>query len=204
VTAVASRLEVVEIEPQVRTLLDRDLVVGMEVPVTASECTPQFIQYMLRWWKPQSDLAEESDDLRLPSAIHAPPAIALEAQNPQPAMAGVVAALDARAAAFVVFPLSGAAVGFAGTAGSECGTARGRARTQYPAHLTGLLVGYHAQPGDQTLERPDLDGLGHRVMLRVDRGFSLHLLELWLYSISTTFASPIIRHVSSSAKCCNI
>jgi hypothetical protein len=40
VTAIASRPQVVEIEAQVRPLFDRDLVVGMEVTVTASESTP--------------------------------------------------------------------------------------------------------------------------------------------------------------------
>jgi hypothetical protein len=93
------------------------------VAVAATECSTQFIQHCLGRWNSESDLAEQPDDLRLPSAIHAPPAIALEAQNPQPAMAGVVAALGARAAAFVVFTLSGAAVGFAGPVLHERGAA---------------------------------------------------------------------------------
>ena len=70
----------------------------------------------------------------------------------QPAVASVVTALDARAGAFIMFTLPRATVLFARTAGSEFGTARGRAGTQDPPHLTSLLVRY-----------------------RVDRGFSPHL-----------------------------
>ena len=80
-TAVASRPQVVEIEPQIRPLVDRNLVVGMEVTLTASECTSQFIQHLLRWRRPESNLAEESDYFRLPAAIHAPPGIPLKAQD---------------------------------------------------------------------------------------------------------------------------
>ena len=39
-TAVASGPQVIEIKPQIRPLVDRNLVVGMEVTVTASESTP--------------------------------------------------------------------------------------------------------------------------------------------------------------------
>jgi hypothetical protein len=39
--------------------------------------------------------AKVSDNLRLPSTIHAPPAIALETEDPQPAVTGIVSALTA-------------------------------------------------------------------------------------------------------------
>jgi hypothetical protein len=39
--------------------------------------------------------AKVSDNLRLPSTIHAPPAIALEAENPESAITGIVSALTA-------------------------------------------------------------------------------------------------------------
>jgi hypothetical protein len=62
--------------------------------------------------------AEVSDDGRLPSAIDTAPAVALETENPQPAMVCIISAVTAGATTFVVFTLSGTAVLFARSAGS--------------------------------------------------------------------------------------
>jgi hypothetical protein len=69
--------------------------------------------------------AEGSDDIRLPTTIHAAPAIALETENPQSAVVRIVSAVTAGATTFVMFTLPRAPVLFARSAGSEFGTARG-------------------------------------------------------------------------------
>ena len=61
---------------------------------------------------------EVSDDVRLESTIATPPAVALEAENPQSAVVRIVPTFGARAAAFVMFTLPRATVLFARTAGS--------------------------------------------------------------------------------------
>ncbi len=66
--------------------------------------------------------------VRLPIAIHTPPAVALEAENPQPAMARIISAFSARAAAFVMFTLPCPTVLLARSTRTEFGTARRRAR----------------------------------------------------------------------------
>ena len=67
--------------------------------------------------------AEVSDDIRLPATIDTPPAVALEAQDAKLAVGRVVPALSGRAAAFVVFTLSGAPVELAGPVLHERGAA---------------------------------------------------------------------------------
>ena len=189
-TAIAARPQVVEIEAQVRPVRNGYLMVGVQVAVAATECSTQFIQHLLRRWNSESGLPEYTDNLRLPTAIDTAPPIALETKTPESAMIRIVSALDARAAAFVMFPLPRAAVLFARTAGSEFGTARGRAGAQYPAHPTGLLVGYHAHLGI-SLRSGQISMCWATVMLRVDRGFSRHLLVLWLYSSRLRFQARL-------------
>ena len=57
---VASCFQVIEIESQVRSLVDRYLMVGMKVPFTSSECSAQFFQHLLCWRKPETDLSPDS------------------------------------------------------------------------------------------------------------------------------------------------
>ena len=187
-TAIAARPQVVEIEAQVRPVRNGYLMVGVQVAVAATECSTQLIQHLLRRWNPESGLPEYSDNLRLPTAIDTAPPIALETKTPESAMIRIVSALDARAAAFVMFPLPRAAVLFARTAGSEFGTARGRAGAL--DHSTGLLVGYHARLGD-SLRSGQTSMCWATAMLRVDRGFSPHLLILWLYSSRLRFQARL-------------
>lgn len=103
-TAVASGAQVTEIKPQIRTPLDRNFMVGMEVSLTTRECLAQFFQHMLRARKPQSNLAEQPDELRLPPAIYAAPAVAFEAADTQPAVVHIVAALGATSASLIDCP----------------------------------------------------------------------------------------------------
>jgi hypothetical protein len=141
-------------------------------------------------WFAETVPAEVSDDGRLPSAIDTAPPIALEAENPQSAMVRLVSAVTAGATAFVMFTLSDAAVLFARTAGSQFGTARGRAGAQDPPHPTGLLVGCHAHLGI-SLRSGQISMCRATVMLRVDHGFSPHLLVLWLYSSRLRFQARL-------------
>src|SRR6266567_885813 len=102
-------------------------------------------EHCLRRWVTEVGFAEESDDIRLPSAVHAAPAITSEALNPHSAMVSIVSALTARTTAKVMLKLARAQVGLARTAGSELGTARGRARAEYPRALRFSLHN-HALP----------------------------------------------------------
>ena len=117
-TAIASRSQVVEIESQVRPLLNGYLMVGMQVAFAAVVSVAKLGEHSICGWVTETVPAEVSDDSRLPAAIDTAPAVALETENPQSAMVGVVAALDARATTFVMFTLPDAAVLFARTAGS--------------------------------------------------------------------------------------
>jgi hypothetical protein len=130
---ITSRPQVVEIQPQVGTSRNRNLVVSMKVALASSKCPSQRIQDQVSRRSFQAHLAELFHDLRFPATIHTPPAVALEAQNPELAVAGIVPAFNAGAAAFVMVALPCAAVLFAGSTGSECGTARGRAGAEYAA-----------------------------------------------------------------------
>ena len=64
----------------------------------------------------ESKAAKVSDNLRLPSAIHAPPTIALETEDPQSAVVRIVSALSAGTPTIIMFTLSCATVLFAGPA----------------------------------------------------------------------------------------
>ncbi|MCX6625490.1 MAG: hypothetical protein NTY38_31395 [Acidobacteria bacterium] len=117
-TAIASRPQVVEIEPQVRPLLNGYLMVGVEVAFTPIVSVAKLGENTSCGWVTETVPAEVSHDSRLPTAIHASPAVTPEAEDPQSAMVRIVSAVTAGAAAFVVFTLARAAVLFAGSAGS--------------------------------------------------------------------------------------
>jgi hypothetical protein len=91
-------------------------VVRMKVPLASSECPSQRIQDQVARWSRQPNLAEILHDVRLPFTIDALPAVALEAQNPQPTVARVVPAFSTGAAAFIMVTLPCAPVLFAGSA----------------------------------------------------------------------------------------
>jgi hypothetical protein len=133
--AVAARSQIIEIEPQVRPHFDWDLVVGVQMPLASSKPSAQFYKHFRRGRRLQPSLPATPNNVRLPIAIHAAPAISLEAENPQPTMAGVVAAFRAGTAAIVIFTLPPAPVQLARSAGTEFATARSRARPVYPHTL---------------------------------------------------------------------
>jgi hypothetical protein len=83
VTPIASRPEVVEIEPQIRPLLDGHLMIRMQVPLAAVVPVAKLRKHLVRRRRTQAPAPELLHDLRLPSAIDAPPAVPDEAQNPQ-------------------------------------------------------------------------------------------------------------------------
>ena len=72
---VASCFQVIEIEAQGRPLVDRDLMVGMKVPVTSSECFAQFFQHLLCWRTAESNFSPDSEKLWLPAAVNALPIV---------------------------------------------------------------------------------------------------------------------------------
>jgi hypothetical protein len=92
---IASRPQVVEVESQLRLLLDWNLMISMQVAIAASEGPTQFSQHLLHRWSSESGFLEYSYDLWLPIAIDTSPAVALEAENPQPAVVRVVSAFGA-------------------------------------------------------------------------------------------------------------
>jgi hypothetical protein len=68
-------------------------MIRVQMPLTTAEPFPQFGQNLIhrRWTKLEP--AAVRYDVRLPAAVHAPPLVANEAENTQPAMVGVIAAL---------------------------------------------------------------------------------------------------------------
>jgi len=131
VAAIASRAHVIEIEPQVWTLGNRNLVVCMKMAVTAVEAVAKLGQHSIGRRVTEASLPERFDDIRLPGAVNAAPTVALKTKYAQPAMVSIVSALGGRTASYVVFTLTLAAVGLAGSAGSQFGTSRERAWTHH-------------------------------------------------------------------------
>jgi hypothetical protein len=128
--SVASRAHVIEFEPQVRSLGNRNLVVRVKVAVTAAEAVAKLCQHSIRWRLTEAGLSKHFDDIRLPVAVYALPAVALEAEDPQPAMGSIVSTLGGRTTMLVVFTLPRSAMFFARSAVCEGGAAGRRARTR--------------------------------------------------------------------------
>jgi hypothetical protein len=129
--AVTTGSKVVEVESQIGSFNDRNLMIRVQMAIASRECSPQLFHDHVGRWSVQPGLAKLLHDIRLPIAIHTPPTVTLKTPHTQLAIIRVVPALSAVAAAFVMFTLSRAAVLLAGSAGCECGTARGRARVEY-------------------------------------------------------------------------
>ena len=92
-------------KPKVRPYLDGDLMIGVQMLFTPAEPFPQFGQNLFdrRW--PQLEPPEVNHDVRLPAAVHASPLVAEEAENPQPAVVGVIAALCRRSSPLILVRL---------------------------------------------------------------------------------------------------
>jgi hypothetical protein len=93
--AIASRSHVVQIESQVRPLLNRNLMIGMQMTFAIRKVPSKLFQHFLCWDVAEFEPPEIGDYLWLPAAIHALPPITLEAQNPQPAVVRIVSAVTA-------------------------------------------------------------------------------------------------------------
>lgn len=93
--SIASCPQVVEIESQLRLLLDWNLMISMQVAVAASERVTQCSEHLLHRWNSESGLSLHAHNLRLPTAIHTPPAVALEAENTKPSVVCIVSTLGA-------------------------------------------------------------------------------------------------------------
>jgi hypothetical protein len=116
-TTITSRPQVVQIETQVGPLLDGHLMVRMKVAFAAVVSVAKLVEHLICGWVTEVSLPKHPDDVRLPAAIDTAPAVAFEAEDPQPAMTRIVSALCAGTATFVMFTLSRAPVLLAGSTG---------------------------------------------------------------------------------------
>ena len=80
--SVASRPHVVEVEPQIRPLLNGHLMVGVQVAFAAIVSAAKFGEHPIDGRVAKVEPAEVRDEIRLPATIHTAPAVAPEAQNP--------------------------------------------------------------------------------------------------------------------------
>ena len=110
----------------------------------AIKCLPQFFEDAIGRWISKFKAPEVRDYIRLPTAIHAAPAVALKTENPQSAVIRIVTALSRRAAAFVIFPLPRAAVTLASSSCSQLRTARDGAGPEYPRPRYGRYSRYES------------------------------------------------------------
>jgi hypothetical protein len=109
-TAITPRSQIIEIKSQVRPHFDRYLVIGVQVPIASSKASAQLGEHFRGWRRLEPSLSAIPNNVRFPIAIHTAPAISLETDNAQAAMAGVVAAFGAGTATIVIFTLPPAPV----------------------------------------------------------------------------------------------
>ena len=76
-------------------------MIGVQMFLTLAVAFPQLGQNLLHWWRTQFELPEVCHHVRLPAAVHTPPIVPDEAENTQPAMGSVIAALCRRPSTFV-------------------------------------------------------------------------------------------------------
>jgi hypothetical protein len=145
---ITSRFKIIEIEPQVRPLGNRNPVVRMQVTFAPLMPVAKLGEHSIHGRVAKIEPAEVSDDGRFKTAIGAPPAVALKAENPEPAVVQVIAARRWCPTPRVMFTLSSATVLFTRTAGSEFGTSRERAGAQ--DYAGGVLVCHHPRLGTHT------------------------------------------------------
>ena len=103
--SVAARPKVVEGEPKVRPLLDRNLMVRVQMRFSLVKSLAKFLKHFLCRRRSQVELPEIRDDVRLPAAIDASPLVPLKAENAQQAMVGIVAALGRSTSPLIMLPL---------------------------------------------------------------------------------------------------
>jgi hypothetical protein len=143
---IASGTHIVEIQPQVWTRGNRNLVVCVKVTVAAIEAVAKLGQHAIGRRGTKAGLPKYFDNLGLPGTVSTSPSVALEAKHAQPAMVSIVAAVGGRTASYVVFTLSLAAVRLARSAGSQFGTSREWAWTHHARACRNRLRDDHASP----------------------------------------------------------
>jgi hypothetical protein len=82
-------------------------MVGVQVTLALAEALSQFGQYLFDGRRAKLELPEVRHQVRLPSAVNAPPLIANEAENPKAPMLGVVTAGCRSTADFILLPRHG-------------------------------------------------------------------------------------------------
>ena len=142
---IASRAHVIEFEPQIGPLRNWNLVVCVKVALTAVEAVAKLGQDSVGRRVTKTSLSKHFDNRRLPVAVYALPAIALEAEDSQPAMVSIVSTFGGRTASDVVFTLSLSAMGLTGSAAGQFGTSRERAWAQH-ARVYRHRLRDHASP----------------------------------------------------------
>jgi hypothetical protein len=133
--AIAPGSQIVEVESQIRPVPNGHLMVGVQMPFAAVVSVAKLGEHLIDRWVAKIEPAAVSDNIRFPTAINAPPAIALEAQNPQAAMIRIVSALGTGAAAFILFPLLRPAVLLASAALDELPATRKGTGKQGSPHV---------------------------------------------------------------------
>jgi len=104
VASIAPSAQVIEVEAQVRALINGHLMVCVQMPLASCECSAKLLQHFVTRRNTEADLAAPLHDVRLPAAVHASPAVALKAQHPQPAMIRTVSTLGAISPGVIVSP----------------------------------------------------------------------------------------------------
>src|SRR4051794_24491860 len=97
-------------------------MVRVQVPLTSVEAGAQLGQHLALGRLVKAKPSAVNYDRRLPAAVHAPPSVAPEAYNPQPAVVGIIPAFVRAVAAVVELPLPGDAVNLAAAALGKFGT----------------------------------------------------------------------------------
>jgi hypothetical protein len=100
--SVAKGLQVAEHEPEVWPDRNRNLMVGVQMAFTTLQPLPQFVQHLLDGRVAQFEASRVRDHIRLPTAIDASPLVSLEAEEPKPAMVGIVPTSRRRPALLIV------------------------------------------------------------------------------------------------------
>ena len=77
-------------------------MVGVQVTLALAETLSQLGQHLFDGWRAQFELPEVCHHVRLPAAVHTPPIVPDEAENTQPAMVGIIAALGRSPSTFVL------------------------------------------------------------------------------------------------------
>lgn len=102
--SVAPGSQVVQLQPQVRSGSNRNLVVGMKMSLATLQPLAQFVQDPFDRRVAQFEATAIRDDVRFPTAIHTSPRISLEAQDPELPMVSAIPTRCRRSALFIPLP----------------------------------------------------------------------------------------------------